>query len=155
MFKNIVIVITVVILLVLMVFWSTSKSREAKLIEEVKSELFKIIDSNDIETVKINRLKNLAKKVGAGTEHTENEFPIPVGKGYSIRPNPISESELVQNIQQALQTLTMIDMCNVATKNYRIAMLSMAVAVISALVAWAEVKKKQKPDLDKECRTKQ
>ena len=150
MFKNIVIIIIVVILLVLMVFWSTSKSREAKLIEEVKSELFKIIDSNDIEKVKINKLKELAKKVGAGTEHTVNDFPIPVGKGFARRSIPISESELVQNIQQALQTLTMIDMCNVAAKSYRIAIVSTLAAVISALGAWAAVKKKQKLDLDKE-----
>jgi hypothetical protein len=152
MCKWLILILTGLVFLVVLclIILNIPKSQEAKLVEEAKSELFKIIDSNDTETVRIAELKKLAKKVGAGTEHTENESPIPRDKGFSIRSRPISESELVQNIQQALQTLTMIDMCKVATKNYRIAIVSTLAAVISALGAWTAVKKKQKLDLDEE-----
>jgi len=50
-----------------------------------------------------------------------------------------NEGELVYSIHTALQTETMIDMCETAAKNYKIAIIATIIAGIATLAAWAAV----------------
>ncbi len=105
-----------------------------------------LINKDDGQRLK--ELKQLAKKVGAGYVHTEIApiaITTPNGNGSEtiIHQNPIaiSESELVLNINNALQTETMIDMCKTAARNFWITMVVAIAAVLSALAAcWAIAK---------------
>lgn len=83
-------------------------------------------------------LEDLAKKVGASTT---NRY-----KGYGKAAIP----ELVENINSALQTASMIDMCRTAAQNYEIAVtatkeavtnnrIAAAIAILSMLAAWSAV----------------
>ena len=103
---------------------------------------------NKDEGQRFEELKKLAKKVGAGYVHTEiapTTTTVPDGKGTltTIHQNPIaiSESELVLNINNALQTETMIDMCKTAARHFWISMVVAIAAVLSALAAWAVIGK--------------
>jgi hypothetical protein len=57
---------------------------------------------------------------------------------YSVE-NVITESEIVHNIQVALQTETTIDMSKTAARNFWIALISAATALLAMLAAWAAV----------------
>lgn len=81
---------------------------------------------------------DLAKKVGASTT---NRY-----KGYGKATIP----ELVENIDNALQTASMIETCRVATENYEIVVTATkaaiknyrtaaAIAILAMLAAWAAV----------------
>lgn len=115
-------------------------------ISEYRQELRTILNKD--EGQRFEELKKLAKKVGAGYIHT-GIAPIaittPNGKGSEtiIHQNPIaiSESELVLNINNALQTETMIDVCKIAARNFWVTMLAAIAAVLSALAAWAAIGK--------------
>ena len=83
-------------------------------------------------------LEDLAKKVGASTT---NRY-----KGHGKAAIP----ELVENINSALQTASMIDMCRTAAQNYEIAVtatraavrnyrIAAAIAILSMLAAWSAV----------------
>lgn len=50
-----------------------------------------------------------------------------------------NEAILIANIHIALQTASMIAMCDTASKNYRIAEKAMWIALVSAAAAWAAV----------------
>ena len=101
---------------------------------------------NKDEGQRFEELKQLAKKVGAGYVHT-GIAPIaittPNGKGSEtiIHQNPIaiSESELVLNINNALQTATMINMCKTANRNFIIALIATVIALVSAAAVWVAV----------------
>lgn len=107
-------------------------------ISKYRQKLRDILNDED-EKERLEKLKKLAKEVGAGYVHTEiapTTTTVPDGNGHLTttcnNPISISESELVLNINNALQTETMIDMCNTAAKNYKI-------AVYSAIAAWIAV----------------
>lgn len=104
-----------------------------------RQKLRNILKKVGNEGKRIKALEDLAKEVGAGYVHTEiapTTTTVPDGNGIltTIHQNPISisESELVLNINNALQIETMIDMCKTAAKNYKI-------AVYSAIAAWIAV----------------
>jgi len=46
---------------------------------------------------------------------------------------------IVNNINHALQTASMIDMCKTSAKNHKIAITAAIIALLSALAAWAAV----------------
>ena len=71
-------------------------------------------------------LVRLAKEVGAS--------PI---KMYSV--GYANDAELTHNIEQALQTETMIDMCKTASRNYIIALIATIIALGSAVALWVAV----------------
>jgi hypothetical protein len=103
------------------------------------------------EDERMAELKKLAKEVGAGTEHTKivgtsSHNHSNGGRETTIYQNPISESELVQNIHNALQTKTIIVTCQTANKNVWIAIVSVIIACLSvfaaflsALAAWVAI----------------
>jgi len=70
-----------------------------------------------------------AKEVGASTTRMVRCVDDPLAS------NKITETEIVQNIEVALQTATMIDMCKTSAKNYKIAIVSAIAAALSAWVA--------------------
>ena len=99
------------------------------------------------EDKRISELKRLAKEVGAGYEHTEivaaTTTTTHTGSGtlHETRThgNSISESELVLNINNALQTETMINMSKTAAKNFWIALVSVIIALLAMVAAWGAV----------------
>ena len=106
-----------------------------------RQKLCTILNKDDGQ--RFEELKELAKKVGAGYVHTTiapTAVTTPNGKGYETiihqNPNSISESELVLNINNALQTETMIDVCKTAARNFWVAIIATIIALISALAAW-------------------
>jgi hypothetical protein len=124
--------------------WGEAMTREK--ISEYRQKLRTILNKD--EGQRFEELKQLAKEVGAGYVHTEiapTTTTVPDGNGFltTIHKNPISisESELVLNINNALQTETMIDMCNTAAKNHRITVAAAIAAVLGALAAWAAIVK--------------
>ncbi len=111
-------------------------------ISEYRQKLRTILNNKD-DGQRLEELKQLAKKVGSGYVNTKivcsDTRKVGSGTLTNIRQNPISESELVLNINNALQTETMIDMCNTAAKNFGIAVVAAIAAGLSALAAWAAV----------------
>ena len=77
--------------------------------------------NKETENERLEDLKQLAKTAGAGYVHTQivgaTLQETPNGYVRQTDQNPISESELVHNINNALQTETMIDVCRTAAKN--------------------------------------
>ncbi len=105
-----------------------------KEIEQKKKEKVEILKLED-RRARLEKLKKLAKEVGASTTRTvatTHQSGMVTGTGFS---NEITETEIVQNIEVALQTATMIDMCNTASRNFWIAVVAAIAAVVSALVA--------------------
>lgn len=93
-----------------------------KQIEKYRKQLVEILKGPD----KTARLEELAHEVGAST------CPRQTG-GIS------KEAELAESIHFALQTASMIDMCNTASRNYWIAFVAALVAMASAIAAWTAV----------------
>ena len=91
-------------------------------IEKYEKELRDILSEED----NIEKLQALAKKVGASIYIWES-----MGG-----QKPANESALSHNIHFALQTVTMIDVCRTANRNFWIAIVVAIVAVISAAAAW-------------------
>lgn len=112
-----------------------------KEIEKYKQELADILaDSADGENRR-EKLEELAQKVGAsitrvGQILTRSDI---YGKQHYNETNVITETEIVHNIQVALQTATMINMSKTASRNFWIALIATIVAAISAIAAWAAV----------------
>ena len=118
-----------------------------KEIAEYRQRLNKILNMEDQGT-RVGELKRLAKEVGAGYEHTEIAAVTATTTHTTwsgtlhettTHENSISESELVLNINNALQTETMIDMCNTASRNFWIALTSAIIALLAMVAAWAAV----------------
>jgi len=113
-------------------------------ISEYRQSLRTILNNKDNDQ-RLEDLKQLAKEVGAGYVHTQiattTTIKTATGSETSIYQNPISESELVLNINNALQTETMIDVCNTAARNFWITMVAAIAAVLSALAAWMAIVK--------------
>lgn len=114
-----------------------------KEIAEYRQELRNILVKDN--GTRMKELIKLAKKVGAGYVHTEiaatTTIKTETGSQTTIHQNPISESELVLNINNALQTETMIDVCKTAARNFWITMVAAIAAVLSALAAWSAIVK--------------
>jgi hypothetical protein len=96
------------------------KRKESK---DYSEELRKILQESDV--AKQNQpLRDLAKEVGAQQ---------PNSKGVEFR------DEIVKNINHALQTLAMIEMCKTASRNFVIALIATLIAFGSAIAAWVAV----------------
>lgn len=112
-----------------------------KEIANYRAELLNILQND--ESNRLEDLKELAKKVGAGYVHTEiattTTTKTATGSETQIHQNPISESELVLNINNALQTETMIDVCRTSARNFWITAVAAIAAVLSALAAWSAI----------------
>lgn len=107
-------------------------------IEKKRCQLVEIMKLNSSQD-RLDKLVELAKEIGASTlrmgVHTQSAYadrqPIP--------HNIISECEIVHNIQLALQTASMLYMCKIASKNYKIALYAAIAAFVSAIAAWASI----------------
>ena len=111
-------------------------------IEEYRQELADILadDKKDGQNRR-GKLEKLAQKVGAsitrsGQILTKTDTQ---GRQHYEEANVITETEIVHNIQVALQTASMIMMCKISSRNFWIAVSAMIAAVISAIAAWAAV----------------
>lgn len=112
-----------------------------KEIEAYRKKLSEIIDSppepdgNPAKGTK-KALRELARKVGANTRamYINPTTEAPVGYDAGI-------SDLIDNIHQGLQTLTMIDACKTANRNFVIALIATIIAVGSAIALWIAVLK--------------
>jgi hypothetical protein len=130
-------IIAVLLIIVLLLLPSTGDDQRREDIAKNRQELQDIL-KNDNEKERYEDLKELAKKVGAGYVNTTI-----VGAFKTFTPglidkpqNPISESELATNINNALQTESMIYMCNISAGNYKIAGWATMAAAFSAFAAW-------------------
>ena len=137
-----IVIIAVLLIIVLLLLPSTGDDQRREDIAKNRQELQDIL-KNDTAKERYKALKELAKKVGAGYVNTTiaGTSTLPHGEGIA-RPkleNHISESELVLNINNALQTEMMMDMCNTAAKNFWITMVAAIAAVLSALAAWSAI----------------
>jgi hypothetical protein len=121
------------------------KSVQREDIAKFRQRLIDILAKEDARQ-RFGELERLAKEVGAGYVHTEiattTTEKTEKGETRYIYQNPISESELVLNINNSLQTETMIDMCKIAARNFWITLLAATAAVLSALAAcgWQPLK---------------
>ncbi len=111
-----------------------------KEIEKKKVELDEILKEPD-ENDRLNKLKALAKEVGASVTRMGKilvKHDTYGGQQYR-EENQITESEIVHNIQFALQTETMINECKIASRNFWIAVGATLVAFLATLAAWTRV----------------
>ncbi len=74
-------------------------------------------------------LVDLARKVGASTSNWAR-----MGG-----ENDATESQLVDNIERALQAAATIDMCKTASRSWIIAVVAVIISTLSALAAWCAV----------------
>ena len=102
--------------------------------EETEKYRKRLVEIQKKSDGQFQALQNLAREVGASII---NRY-----KGHG----DAGQAELTDNIHQALQTATMIDMCKtstsmceIAAKNYKIASKAANIALGSAVAAWAAV----------------
>jgi hypothetical protein len=117
-----------------------------KEIEKKKVELNKILKEPDTEKepdtgARRKKLEALAKEVGASVTRMGKVLVKQgrAGEQEYREENQITESEIVHNIQESLQTHVMIDMCNTAARNFWITLVAMLIAVFAMLAAWTGV----------------
>ena len=105
-----------------------------------KLELIKILNRADASD-RLKSLQALVHEVGASITRMERGRLITDSSGRitseEMSRNAISETEIVHNIQVALQTETMIDMSKTAARNWIIAVIASAVGFLSIVAAWA------------------
>jgi len=112
-------------------------------IKKARLKLIEITGSNNPKDQKEQKLKDLAKEIGAGTINTKIVGSTEYNGSLTIHQNPISEAELVQNIHQALQTAMTLNMYKTTNKQYKIAVLAAIVAVVGTFITWnVSIKKK-------------
>jgi hypothetical protein len=104
-------------------FFSIFRSKLERETESEQQELVQILKERDVK--REVKLRDLAKKVGARTIRTT--------RGYEM-PDPATESELIENIHQALQTKAMIAAVK-TTSNYVIATIILALIALGGVVA--------------------
>lgn len=98
-----------------------------KEIEDWPQELAEILKKQEPE--KRRKLLAFAKQVGA----SQSNWARIGGE------SDATESQLVDNIQRAIQTVSIVNMCRTAGNNYRIALIATIIAVLSMLATWAAV----------------
>ena len=95
--------------------------------KDIKRCRQKLIEIKKIpESERRGFLEKLATEVGASSVKID-------GLGYA------DEGEIVHNIEQALRTETMIDMCKIANRNFVITLIATVIAFGSAAAAWVAV----------------
>ena len=108
-------------------------------IEAYRQELRDILNKKD-DRQRYQELIQLAKKVGAGYIHSKTSATITTkhstGSETNILSDPISESELVLNINNALQTETMINALKIANRSWIVALIAAVISGIAVLIAY-------------------
>ena len=72
-------------------------------------------------------LHTLRKEIGASQQKQH------------MRGEDCTVSELIDNCHYAIQTASMIEMCEIANKNYIIALIATLIALGSAVAAWVAI----------------
>ncbi len=117
--------------------WWWSERHYERQTEYYHRRLLDILNNEDKELERHDALQELAREVGAGFERTYIVGYYKIDEHTTTIPhNRISESELVQNIQSALQTRTMIVASRAAGKSYVVAFAAVVVSVFAAAAAW-------------------
>jgi len=108
-----------------------------------RQELCRILNTIEDEGERLEALKELAKKVGVGSMRKGKVLIKQdiYGEQKYQEADLITEGELVLNINNALQTDTMVDMCTIAARNSWVAIIATIIALISALAAWSAIVK--------------
>ena len=110
-----------------------------KEIAKKKQELIETLKKDDASD-RLKDLQVLAHEVGASITRMERGRLITDSSGNitseEMSRNAITETEIVQNIQAALQTETMIDMCKTAGRNFWIAVAAAIIALFAMVAAW-------------------
>jgi len=106
-------------------------------IKKKRKELINLLTEENAGT-RLEKLQQLAREIGAsgmrmGLPPIVSDDRIPMAQ------NLITETEIVHNIEQALQTWTMINMCKTASRNFWIAIIASLIAFLSMLAAWVAV----------------
>ena len=135
------------------------KNTTRKDIEKYKQRLKEALNESAQEKRR-NILEELAKELGASTtrmvegplEETDGSIrkrdewlksktqsTHPGRVSMSRAKNKITETEIVENINAALQIAMMLDMCNNASRNFYIAFFASVAATVSAIAAWYAV----------------
>jgi hypothetical protein len=109
----------------------TMKSKE---IESYRQDLRNILNKEN-DSQRHQELVQLAKKVGAGYVHSKIAAMVRTDTGTTYCSDPISESELVLNINNALQTETMINTLKIATWSWRVALIAVVISIIALIFA--------------------
>lgn len=99
----------------------------SKHIKRYRQELRSIIEKHPPSNPRTKLLRELAVKIGAGDS---SEFGADAASENRI---------LINNIQIALQTASMINVSETAAKNHRIAIIASIAAVLSAAAAWCAI----------------
>jgi len=108
-------------------------------IEKKKKELDDILKGADA-AARFKKLETLAKEVGASVTRMEKvQKGHDAARVYYEEQNTITETEIVHNIQESLQTHVMINMGKTAARNFWIAVISAATALLAMSAAWAAV----------------
>lgn len=116
--------------------WWRSERRYERQTEYYHRRLLDILNG-DKPFERHDSLQELAREVGAGFERTDIIGYYKIDENTTTIPhNRISESELVQNIQGALQTRTMIVASRAAGKSYVVAFAAVVVSGFAAVAAW-------------------
>jgi hypothetical protein len=111
-----------------------------KEIEKKRKELTEILAQENAEK-RWERLQKLAREVGASVTRM-GKTPIHQnidGRICYTTSNEITETEIVHNIQFALQTETMIEVCRTSAKNFWVALVATVIALLAMFAAWAAV----------------
>jgi len=110
--------------------------------EEIKRNretLTKILAEEDAGK-RLEELQRLAKEIEASvTRMARIQTGYYASKVYYTVSNEITESEIVHNIQEASKTKTMIDVCNVSERNYKVDLVATIIALLTMLANWAIV----------------
>lgn len=103
--------------------------------EEYRQRLVEILNMSDPKRDKVGDARKLALQVGAS-----------IYTKYPGMDANAAFSELVANIHNALQTATMINMsrtsasiCEIASRNYKIALIATIIALGSVVALWIAV----------------
>ena len=104
---------------------------------KIKREELAFILREDNAGIRIEKILILAKKIGASVLKMERiQTNTGLIKSSYSKENSITESEIVSNIHEALQTETMIEMCRISNRNFWIALIATIIALLSMIAAW-------------------
>ena len=111
-----------------------------KEIEQKKARLVEILKEGNSDKRRKD-LEELAKIVGASITRM-GKTPCHQnidGKICYTTSNEITETEIVHNIQFALQTETMVETCRISARNFWVALVATVIALLAMFAAWAAV----------------
>ncbi len=99
-----------------------------KEIKKKRDELISILGEENAG-FRLEKIQKLAKEVGASVTRMAIA-------GKYLANNEITETEIAHNIQESLQTETMIEMCRISTRNFWVALIATVIAMLAMIAAW-------------------